>query len=94
MYRTDCQVLVSDYVLNSQHPVKQCYEWQKSNMSMRSWTTELKEELYSTGLAFVWRKQRERNLREITTMVKERCNDTERQNTFAENLRTAREHYI
>ena len=26
------------------NPAKECYEWQKSNTSVRSWTTELKEQ--------------------------------------------------
>jgi hypothetical protein len=39
-------------------------------ISVRSWTKELKEELYYTGLAFVWRKPKRRNLREITQLVK------------------------
>lgn len=47
------------------NPAKGCYEWQKSNTSVRSWTMELKEELYNSGSAFVWRKQQQRNLREI-----------------------------
>ena len=45
-------------------------------MNVRSLAMELKEELYSKGLTFVWRKQ-ECNLREITKIVKDRCNDTE-----------------
>ena len=48
---------------------KECYEWQKSNTSVRSWTMELKEELYNSGSAFVWRKQQHYNLREIYKTV-------------------------
>jgi hypothetical protein len=44
---------------------------------------ELKEELHNIGLAFVWRKQQECNLREMTKIVKDRCNDSERQNVLA-----------
>jgi len=47
------------------NPAKECYEWQKSNTSVRSWTMELKEELYNSGSAFVWRKQQQCNLRQI-----------------------------
>ena len=35
------------------NPAKECYEWQKSNTSVRSWTMESKEELYNGGSAFV-----------------------------------------
>jgi hypothetical protein len=30
-------------------PVTQCYGWQERNVSVRSWTMELKEEQYNTG---------------------------------------------
>jgi hypothetical protein len=43
----------------------------------------LKEELYNIGLGFMWRKQQEYNLREITKIVKDRSNDIERQNILA-----------
>lgn len=51
--------------------VKQCYGWQKSNMSGRSWTAVLVEELCNSGLAFVRRKQQDCNVGEITK-VKDR----------------------
>jgi hypothetical protein len=51
-------------------------------MGVKSWAMELKEELHNIGLAFVWRKQ-DCNLREILRLVKERCNDMERQNILA-----------
>jgi len=44
---------------------------------------EKKGEVHNNGLAFVWTKQQECNLREITKIVKDRCNDTERQNILA-----------
>ena len=62
---------------------KQCYKWQKSNMSVRSWTTELRQELHNTGLALMWRNQQEHDFTEITQTVKELCNDIKRQNILA-----------
>jgi hypothetical protein len=62
---------------------QQCYEWQRSNMSVRCWSKELKEELYNIGLTFVWRKQQESNLKEVKKIVKDRCNDIDRQNIVA-----------
>ena len=50
-------------------------------MNMRSWTVELKEELYNMELAFVWRKKQECILREITNLLKDRCNNIKRHNT-------------
>ena len=61
-------------------PVTQFYGWQKGNIRVRSWTMELKEELYNTGLAFVWKKEQECDLREITKIVRDRCTNIERQN--------------
>ena len=40
----------------------------------------MKEGLNIVGLAFVWRKQQECNLREMTKIVEDRFKDTERQN--------------
>lgn len=39
--------------MDIKEPVKQYYEWQKSDTSVRSWTMELKEKLYNSGSAFV-----------------------------------------
>ena len=39
-------------------------------MGVRSWTMELKDELYNIGLAFVWTKQQECNVTEITKIVR------------------------
>jgi len=64
-------------------PVKQYYEWQKRKMCERSSTIGMKGEVHNIGLAFVRTKQQECNLREITKIVKDRCNDTERQNILA-----------
>ena len=50
---------------------------------MRSQTVELKQELHYIGLTFVWRKQGDCNLREMTKVVNDRCDDTERQNILA-----------
>ena len=44
-------------------------------MSVRSWPKELNEELCNIRLAFVQTKQQKYNLREITKIMKERCND-------------------
>jgi hypothetical protein len=83
----DCKILVSYYVSGYRGAVQQCYKWQKS---VRSWTMDLKEELSNTGLAFVWTKQQQCNLREITKIVKGRCNDTDRQNILHNCQRKAR----
>jgi len=45
---------------------------------------ELNEKLYSIELAFVWKKQQECKLKKITNMMKQRCNNIERQNILVE----------
>ena len=69
--------------LETKEPIKQCYEWQKCNVGIKSWAMEVKEELHNIGLAFVWRNQQECNWKEMLKLVKERCNDIERQNMLA-----------
>jgi hypothetical protein len=65
--RGKCMEQTAKYwYLDIEDLAKQHYEWQESNMSVRSWTTELKDKLYNIRLAFVWRKQQECDLREIT----------------------------
>jgi len=64
--------------LDTEDLAKKCYEWQNNNMSVKSWTKELKDELYNNGLAFAKRKKHGCDLREITKIVKDRCNDIER----------------
>ena len=56
---------------------------------VKSWAMGVKEELHNIGLAFVWRKQRECNWKEMLRLVKERCNYTERQNILAKFRRKA-----
>jgi hypothetical protein len=57
--------------LNMEKPIKQCYQWQKSKVSVRSWMMEFTDELYNTGAAFMWRKQQQCNLTKIK-IVKDR----------------------
>jgi len=45
---------------------------------------ELNEKLYSIELAFVWKKQQECKLKKITNMMKQRCNNIERQNILVD----------
>jgi hypothetical protein len=66
--------------LEMEEPIKQLCEWQKCNMGVKSWAMGLKEELHNNGLALVWKQQQECNLREMLRLVKESCNDIERQN--------------
>ena len=58
MHRPDCKILVSDYVFGCRVPIKQRCEWQKSNMSLRSWALELKKELYYIGLSLCGRSNK------------------------------------
>jgi hypothetical protein len=44
VFRTDFEILVSCYVLETEELIKQRYEWQKCNMGVKSWAMKLKEE--------------------------------------------------
>ena len=50
---------------------------------MKSWVQQLDGQLDSTGLSFIINEQ-EHNLREIIKLVKERCNDMDRQNMVSD----------
>ena len=74
-----CRILSLDI----EDPVKYCYEWRTRNMQMRCWAMELKEEMFNIGLSFMWTKQQQCNLKDITKTLKDRCNDIERHNILA-----------
>jgi hypothetical protein len=69
--------------MESSELIKLCYEWQIKNLRVDSWMKKLKEELESIGLAYIWQNQLEIN-GNVCKIVKERCNDIEKQNMFAE----------
>jgi hypothetical protein len=58
--------------LSVENLVKQCYKRQKRNMSVRSWTMDLKEELCSDESSILWTEQQECNLRGISKILKDR----------------------
>jgi hypothetical protein len=61
-------------------PVRQCYERQKGNMRFESWEKMMKEELESIGLAYIWHSQQEWDTSRLRRIIRERCNNIERQN--------------
>jgi hypothetical protein len=69
VHNTDCKILISDYVFGCRIPVKPRCEWQKSNMSVRIWALNFKEERCNIGLAFMMRKQQECNLGELAICI-------------------------
>ena len=54
MYRADCKNWYKNMCLDIEGPVEQCYEWWESNVSVGTWTVQLKEELHNIGLALLW----------------------------------------
>jgi hypothetical protein len=66
--------------MDIQDPVRQCYEWQKGDMRFESWTKKMKEESESIGLAYIWHSQQEWGTSRLRRIIRERCNDIERQN--------------
>ena len=57
-----------------------------SNIGITTWAKEVKEELHNIELAFVRRNQQECNWKEMLKLVKERCNNIEKQNMLAKFL--------
>jgi hypothetical protein len=66
--------------MDIQDPVRQCYEWQKGNMRFESWAKKMKKELESIGLEYIWHSQQEWDTSRLRKIIRERCNDNERQN--------------
>jgi hypothetical protein len=51
-------------------------------MRFESWAKQMKEESESTGLAYIWYSQQEWDTSRLRRIIRERCNDIERQNLF------------
>jgi hypothetical protein len=49
-------------------------------MKFESWAKKMKEELESIGLAYIWHSQQEWNTSRLRRIIRQRCNDIERQN--------------
>jgi hypothetical protein len=63
--------------------VRTCYEWQINELKVDGWEKKLKEELKKIGIAYIWQSQSEINVNKICKIIRERCNDIERQNIFS-----------
>jgi hypothetical protein len=60
-----------------------CYEWQINNLNVDGWGKKLKDELETVGFAYICQSQSEINVN-ICKIIRERCNDIERQNIFSD----------
>jgi hypothetical protein len=49
-------------------------------MRFESWEKKMKEELESIGLVYIWHSQQEWDTGRPRRIIRERCNDIERQN--------------
>jgi hypothetical protein len=77
VHRTDCKVLVLGYVFRHRRSDSTVLRMTEEQYACENWTVKLKEELCGSN------KQQECNWREITQIVKDRCNGTQRQNIIA-----------
>jgi hypothetical protein len=68
--------------MDSSEIVRACYEWKINNIKVDGWAKKLKEELEKIRLAYIWQSQSEINVN-IWNIIRERCNDIERQNIFS-----------
>jgi hypothetical protein len=60
-----------------------CYEWQVNNSESDSWVKKLRKQLSKIGLGYIWQDLRVNTVNGICKKIKERCNDIEWQNLFA-----------
>ena len=65
MRRTDSKIPESDYVFGYRRSENTMLRMAEEEYRSESWTMELDEELYNTGLAFLWTKLKECDFREI-----------------------------
>jgi hypothetical protein len=63
--------------------VRVCYDWQINNVHYDGWAKKLEKELNKTGLGHIWWNTTKNQRGTVCKEVKERCNDIERQNFFA-----------
>jgi predicted transcriptional regulator len=63
--------------------VRTCYEWEVNNLNVEGWAKKSKEKLEIIGLAYILKIQAESNANKICKIIRERCNDIERQNIFS-----------
>jgi hypothetical protein len=52
-------------------------------MRFKSWAKKMKEELESTGLAYIWHSQQEWDTSRLRRIIRGGRNDIERQNLFS-----------
>jgi hypothetical protein len=56
--------------------------WQLCNPKAEGWAKKLKGELERIELAYIWQSQAENNANKLCKILRERCNDIERQCIF------------
>ena len=54
---------------------KRCYDWQIGNMKWERWASSLREEIYKTGLKYVWLNGKDCDTRLICQKIVNRCNN-------------------
>jgi hypothetical protein len=69
--------------MDKEEPVRVCYEWQVNNLEFDSWARKLSEHLSKIGLGYIWQDLRVNTVSGICKKIKQRYNDIERQNLFA-----------
>jgi hypothetical protein len=69
--------------MDKEELVRVCYEWQVNNLEFDSWARKLSEQLSEIRLGYIWQDLRVNTVRGICKKIKERCNDMEWQNLFA-----------
>ena len=55
--------------------LKRCYDWQIGNMIWERWASSVREEIYKTGLKYVWQNGKDCDTRLIWQKIVNRCNN-------------------
>jgi hypothetical protein len=69
--------------MDSVETVGTSYEWQINDLKVEGWIKKLKEELLKISLAYIWQSQAEIHGNKICKIIREMCNDIERQKAFS-----------
>ena len=65
--------------MEEEEMLKCCWNWQRGILKQRSWAASLREELYKTGLGYVWQNVKDWDIRVLYQNIINRCNNIEKQ---------------
>jgi hypothetical protein len=82
-YYVCCEYRQRTLQTDKEELIRVCYKWQVNNLEFDSWARKLSKQLSKIGLGYIWQDLRMNTVCGISIEIKERRNDTKRQNLFA-----------